>query len=82
MPKLSQIHSCSNFAFLLDEKIVTISRGEYYADFAHWCKRSDGLQEVDYSINQALQFCPFCGGKLEKLPTMADYLKDDKRDDE
>lgn len=76
MPKLTQIHSCSPFAFLLDEQVVTIFRGEYYTDFAHWCQRGDGLQEVDYSINRGLKFCPFCGGKLEKLPTMVDYLKD------
>jgi len=81
MLKLPQIHECKTFAFLLDEKVISIVRGEYYADFAHWYQRSDGLKEVDFSINQALKFCPFCGEKLEKLHTMADYLKEDEKHD-
>jgi hypothetical protein len=39
MPILSQIHDCKLFSFLIDEQVVGISRGEYYADFAHWFQR-------------------------------------------
>jgi hypothetical protein len=82
MPRLPQIHDCKPFSFLIDEQVVGISRGEYYADFAHWFQRHDGFIQVDYSINRLLRFCPFCGEKLERLPSMFDVLHEDDKDEE